>query len=200
VLLHTAGEPVTGDEVVGQLVTRYPERAGQDYTALKATVSKILGHIEGQGGVERGRFRPEVQSEITMTARQKATVRQLLELFENFSSKDRAFLAEGRARATEIINDPSRFRALLTKARAASTNANRHSTEEVAGAVLAILHQAPNRPLGQICDAITEQYEITLTLERIKQVVALLRRQGAVVISSPGRPIRYSSAVTSAPE
>ncbi len=88
---------------------------------------------------------------------------------------------------------PRRVRALLAKARAASANASRNRVSDTA-AVVAMLESAPNRTLAEIYDALTEEYELALSVERLKQVVALLRRQGAIVVATAGRPLRYRTS------
>jgi hypothetical protein len=192
-MLHAGPtEPTTSEALLEHLIGAYPARAAQDRRALRQTVSRTLSYLERIGVVERGPFRPAVQSEIDLTREQRTVLAPLVAIIERFTAGDPQFLAEGRRAAQHIVRDPERFRRLLDKAHAASWNANRHTVEELAQLVLAILAQRPNASLSSIHAAMVEQYGVQVTQARIKQVVRALKDSGAVVLSDAGRPYRYS--------
>ena len=191
ILRENVDRALTRHQGYEALICAYPQRKREKEYSLKTSISKVLSHLERGGSVERGRFRPAVQSEVDLTDAQRARLARLVAVCESFARLDHSFLEEGRAKADAIVNDPGRVRALLQKARDASPDVNRTESKALAELVLSLLYQWPHSTISELRDHLAEQYDTDVTTDRVKQILALLRAQGSVAAASNGRPLRY---------
>jgi len=100
----------------------HPEKGKQ--RSLRGTVNTILNHLAREGYAQQGKFTKESHSEISLTDEQRIVLNDLIEILDNFSSRDGAFLAEGRRLAREIAADTTRSSRLIEKARRTSSRVN----------------------------------------------------------------------------
>ena len=194
VLRSQAAAVVTRDQVYATLVDMHMPRRSENVRGLKASISKVLSHLERAGVVERGRFKPAIQSEVDLTSEQRARLTDLVNLCTSVARSEPSFLADGRAKAAAIVNDPMRVRALLQKVREVSPATNRTDTNALAEMILSALHQRPCSSVSELRDDLAKQYDKDITSDRVRQIIALLRTQGAVTVTSDQRPRRYATA------
>jgi hypothetical protein len=166
----------------------------QDRKVLWQITSRSLSYLERLGVVERGPFRPAVQSEIDLTAEQRAALAPFVAIVQHFTAGDPQFPAERRRMALQIVWDEKRFRQLLGKAHAASWSANRYRLQDLAKLVVEVLGQRPAATVSSIHAALVEQHGVRVTQQRTSQVVRALKEAGALIVVNADWPLRYSLA------
>lgn len=107
--------------VYNELLRKYPYRNKWDRESLQAEVSRILSKLENIGYLKRVKFCREARSEVTLTKIQRKTLENFVAIIDTGLEANSSFIKEGKEIANEIINNPSRFNALLIKAKKSSS-------------------------------------------------------------------------------
>jgi hypothetical protein len=195
--LLARGQIFTREQLATTLIRTFPRRATLRQTTLRTSISQILSRFEKYGCVERVRFTASRQSDIDLTSGQRRLLNDLVEAIEIFARQGPSDLTAGRTKAARIVNDPSKFTALLDKARRASSSANRWPLSELGDAVERVARTQPYSGIADIQLAIREVYGRNVSPQPIKQVVRFLRDRARIRLAEQQvseRPHRYCVA------
>jgi hypothetical protein len=193
-ILKVSTEDLTRDAIYEALVEGHREREKWDKRNLKTVISKILNYFEKLGYVEHVKFKSSLQSEILLSQEQRDLISEIIGILSSLATLDVSFLNNGREQAHRIANSPERFTQLLAKARQMSPNVNKERSDAVPYLLLGLLQKYPESMVSDLQRRLADEYEVILTVDRIKQVLRVLRTRKSVEVSRQGRALRYRGA------
>ncbi len=152
------------EELDAKLKDAYPDY--EKATSIRNTLSGVLVHLRETGFLKVRKFsgKERFQSEITLNNEQKELLSDLVNILDNFTSKDPQTLTKGRGLAFGIASDHEKVRKIMAFAKEHSPGANSKSVEERQDQLLSIMGFNPG---------------IT-----IREMTALLQRDGELIHST----------------
>lgn len=171
---------VTVEQAQDLLVGEYREYKEEKPLILNSRISNVLSSLETQGYIEREKFSMEFRSELTLSEEQKEVIASLVTLIDRFQKGDSQTIAEGRAFAQRVVNNPQLFSELMLKARDASPFANKTDKETMLNSILAIVQQYPDTLQYYIREKLQEDYYKKLGNAAVRKYLISLVQTGKI--------------------
>lgn len=177
------------DSVYEKLTKKYPDMPSEEQSRRRITY--VFDTFADKGYISKGKFGGDYSSEISLSESQRALLSELMGLLGRFSSKDPEFIREGLSKANQIVNDPRRFNALLSKAREASANANHADPNETKKQIISILYQLPNAGNSDLQELLRKDGK-DLSRGRVAQLTKELTSEGKIRASTARGTIHFA--------
>jgi len=181
---------LNADTILPLLVYRNPKLMRNE-DDKKRRISAVLSHLETHGYIKRLKLGFYQQSEVNLTEEQRSRLEQLVDIVERFSTQEPQFLAEGRSKAHQIVNDQRRFSALLQKARETSANANEASSAETMKQIITILYSNPRATNREIQKHLRNEFDHDISTSAVARLTRILSSGGSISISDKGTGFHF---------
>ncbi|MBI2613231.1 MAG: hypothetical protein HYW62_00445 [Candidatus Levybacteria bacterium] len=172
---------ITLEDITDSLIAANSEMGKLNKQALKRRISTICSYLAKQHYLVQGKFKEGLESEITLSDTQKATLLELVALINRFQGQEPEILEEGRRKAMKIIHNPHRVSHLLRKAKESSGRANKLSQGEGADFVLSLIKEHPGASVEDIFKF--QDRKPRLSMANIGVIVHRLRGNDRVSVS-----------------
>lgn len=172
---------IAREEIADSLIQTTPKIEKVDKKSLQRTISSICSYLAKENYLKQVKYGRDLQSEITLSDQQKATLLELVTLIDRFQRQDSKILEEGRRKAMVIINNPERVANLMKKAKENSGNANKLPIEEHANYFLSLIQDhtgSTNTDLYNLQDR-----KPKLAKGSIRGITQLLEKKNKVTVS-----------------
>ncbi len=182
---------VTLEEITDSLMQTNPQMDKLNKKGLRSYISNICSYLTKRHYLERGKFKYDLHSEITLAEQQKSTLLEFVTLIGRFQKQDSEILKEGQRKAMEIINNPQRASDLLKKAKEASPNANRLSIGERSNDVLSFIQDHPGSTNTDLFN--TQNRKPKLSKSNLQKITRFLEQSNRVTASKEKKAKHFTA-------
>lgn len=194
---YEAGNLFSSEDVLHQLIEKDSRYGTQNHHILKIQISEILALLSRHGFVDRVEgFSSNARSIINLTADQRDTATEFLNIIEKFRSQDPDSLVEGKRKAYEIASDAARSRRLQEKAYITSSNTQLVDPTVTYERIFSFLAMHPGSSNAEIQQYLEDEFEQRAEVVRFTKA---LERKGMLISEKVKHTKHYTLAEQVAP-
>ncbi len=153
-----------------------------DSQSPDSTRSVVLKKLADAGYLVRKEFDGLSKSNISLTPEQRQVLLELTSIIDNFQSQKKEFIEDGIRKANEILSDPTRTQALMSKAKDNSPSAAKIPQEEMKKMILGAISDTGEVEAKDLLEPVKNLYGKKIRRVHTREILGVLAQEGVLKV------------------